>query len=99
MIGWILVGFFTAFGMVSAGMTLMCLVYFLRCRGSGGWMMLTEQDSLFEEYYRWLSSVGILKCHFLTVSSSELQRWLGEESIENTGGEDKAQPEDRSWKK
>ena len=97
MTGCMIVGFFAAFGMVSAGMTLACLLYFFHCRGTGGWMILTEQDSLFEGYYRWLSSLGILKCRFLTVSSSDLQRWLEEQSIERTGGEDISRPEDRSW--
>ena len=94
--GWIIVGFFAAFGMVSLGMTLGCLLLFLRFRGRGGWMILTEKDALFEEYYRGLSSLGILKCRFLNLSSSELEDWLEEHFIERTGGEDAAQPENRS---
>ena len=97
MAGWIVIGFFAAFGIVSAGMTLACLLYFFRCRGTGGWMILSEQDSLFAGYYHRLSSLGILKCRFLTVPSSDLLRWLEEQSIESTGGAETAQPDDRSW--
>lgn len=98
MAGWILIGFFAAFGMVSTGMTLVCLLFFFRCRGTGGWMILTEQDSHFAGYYHWLSSLGILKCRFLTVSSADTARWLEEQNRETTGGEETDSPDDRSWK-
>lgn len=95
MTGWIIIGFFAAFGMVSAGMVLASLLFFLRCRGRGGWMLLTEEDDCFARYYEVLSSLGILKCRFLTVSSSDIHHWLEERTIERTGGEGPRQ-DDRS---
>lgn len=96
MTGWIIVGFFAAFGILSAGLTLAGMLFFFCCRGTGGCMILTEQEHPFARYYRWLSAMGILKCRFLTVRSSDALRWLEEQNAERTGGENEPQPYDRS---
>ena len=96
MTGWILVGFFAAFGILSAGFTLAGMLFFFCCRGTGGWMILTEQEHLFVRYYRWLSTMGILKCRFIIIRSSDALCWLEEQNAEIPGWENEPQPYDGS---
>ena len=67
MIGWIIVGLFTSFGLLCAGMVLYGMVVFQCLCGTAGWLIVPEQERGYAAYYRWLKSMGILSCRILEV--------------------------------
>lgn len=66
-IGWIIVGLFTSFGLLCAGMVLYGMVFFRCLSGTAGWLIVPEQERGYAAYYRWLKSMGILSCRILEV--------------------------------
>lgn len=85
MTGWIIVGFFTSFGILCAGVVLYGLILFRRLEGTGGWLLIPCQEQEYADYYRWLRSVGVLRCRIIPWESGECPLWQ-EEHKENQPG-------------
>ena len=93
--GWILIGFFTAYGIVCACHALWGIVYFFRCSGDGGWLILPKQGRRYASYYRWLRAAGILRCRIIQLDSEQAGQWQEEQEKRQWAGADLARPDDR----
>ena len=71
---WIIVGFFTAFGILCAGLVLWGMVLFSRFSGTGGWLLVPPEEREYAEYYRWLKSMGILRCRIIVSDLPDFSR-------------------------
>ena len=90
MLWWLIIGFFIAFGMLCAGLTLLGWLLHRGCRslclvdsGQGG------EDALF---FLWLKTMGILKCKIYLLNSPEIWQLIEENAEEITGWDVAAQP-------
>ena len=86
MTGWIIVGFFTAFGILCAGLVLWGMVLFRCFSGAGGWLLVPPEERQYVGYYRWLQSMGIIRCRIIVSELPDLDR-LGEEQQKNSPGD------------
>lgn len=84
---WILAGFFCAFGILCAGLTLYGAA--LHRGHSGAGMLLLGPESGGEEtrFYLWLKSMGILKCRIYLLDTWELLGIFAENGTEITDWE------------
>lgn len=87
MLWWIVIGFFTAFGMLCTVLTLYGAWLFRGYRGRGICLITPERDGEEAWFYLWLKSMGILKCRILELNSPELFKLLEESGTEITSRE------------
>ncbi|MGM9604705.1 MAG: hypothetical protein ACI3XG_06535 [Faecousia sp.] len=84
MFWWIVVGFFTAFGILCAVLALYGASLHRTHRGTGICLIAPERDLEEAWFYLWLKSMGILKCRILELDSEELWNLLEENGTEIT---------------
>lgn len=84
---WILIGFFTAFGMVCTGLTLYAMVLHYR-HGDETICMLTKEPSGSRmDYIRLLREAGVLRCRILALEAGPLWDELERAGIDITSRE------------
>lgn len=77
---WILIGFFAAFGMVCAGLTLYAMVLHYGHRDEKICILTKNPSGSRMDYIRWLRGTGILRCRILVLDAEQL--W---DELERTG--------------
>ncbi len=87
MFWWIVIGFFTAFGMLCTVLTLYGAWLHRGCHGQGICLITPQCDGEEAWFYLWLKSMGILKCRIYTLESAEILEMLEQNGFEITSRE------------